>query len=83
MTLQKYFQKILHQRAEWDIQDGTHGGRVDINSTSLTFGRVTHYTYGIIENYLSLKAEFGKGKEVRFPQTDTEIAAMVIDGNKR
>lgn len=57
----------------------THGGVSEINSHPHTFGNVTLIHNGIIENYHSLAnmlSEYG-----RFPvsQTDTEIAAMVID----
>ena len=57
----------------------THGGVSEINSHPHTFGNVTLIHNGIIENYHSLAnmlSEYGK-----FPvsQTDTEIAAMVID----
>lgn len=57
----------------------THGGVSDINSHPHTFGRVTLIHNGIIENYLSLKAEFESKGKVPVSQTDTEIAAMVID----
>lgn len=57
----------------------THGGVSEINSHPHTFGNVTLIHNGIIENYHSLAnmlSEYG-----RFPvsQTDTEIAAMLID----
>ena len=57
----------------------THGGVSEINSHPHTFRNVTLIHNGIIENYHSLAnmlSEYG-----RFPvsQTDTEIAAMVID----
>lgn len=57
----------------------THGGVTDSNSHPHTFGQVTLIHNGIIENYQSLQEEFAK--EGKFPtsQTDSEIAAMVID----
>lgn len=57
----------------------THGGVSDRNAHPHTAGRVTLIHNGIIENYQVLQKELeAKGK---FPvsQTDTEIAAMVID----
>ena len=57
----------------------THGGVSDTNSHPHTAGRVTLIHNGIIENYKKLKEELAaKGKEP-ISQTDTEIAAMVID----
>lgn len=57
----------------------THGGVSDTNSHPHTAGRVTLIHNGIIENYKQLKEELdGKGRSP-VSQTDTEIAAMVID----
>jgi len=57
----------------------THGGVSDINSHPHTAGRVTLIHNGIIENYQALQEELlAKGKKP-VSQTDTEIAAMVID----
>lgn len=57
----------------------THGGVSDINSHPHSCGKVTLIHNGIIENYHALAdmlSEYG-----RFPvsQTDSEIAAMIID----
>lgn len=57
----------------------THGGVSDINSHPHSCGRVTLIHNGIIENYHELQEELeAKGKKP-ISQTDTEIAAMVID----
>lgn len=57
----------------------THGGVSDTNSHPHTFGNVTLIHNGIIENYKELQEELAaKGKEP-VSQTDSEIAAMVID----
>ena len=57
----------------------THGGVSDINCHPHTSGRVTLIHNGIIENYKILEEELKqKGKEP-ISQTDSEIAAMVID----
>lgn len=57
----------------------THGGVSDCNSHPHSFGRVTLIHNGIIENYQTLQDELeAKGKKP-ISQTDTEIAAMVID----
>ncbi len=57
----------------------THGGVSDINSHPHTAGRVTLIHNGIIENYQKLQAELEKKGKKPISQTDTEIAAMVID----
>ncbi len=57
----------------------THGGVSETNCHPHHFGRVTLIHNGIIENYKELQEELeGEGK---YPvsQTDSEIAAMVID----
>ena len=57
----------------------THGGVSDTNSHPHTAVKVTLIHNGIIENYKELQEELAaKGKEP-ISQTDTEIAAMVID----
>lgn len=57
----------------------THGGVSDTNSHPHTAGRVTLIHNGIIENYKELQDELeDKGKKP-VSQTDSEIAAMVID----
>ena len=57
----------------------THGGVSDTNSHPHSAGKVTLIHNGIIENYKQLQEELlEKGKEP-VSQTDTEIAAMVID----
>lgn len=57
----------------------THGGVSDTNSHPHTYGRVTLIHNGIIENYKELEEELlAKGKKP-VSQTDTEIAAMILD----
>ena len=57
----------------------THGGVSNINCHPHTSGKVTLIHNGIIENYKILEEELKqKGKEP-ISQTDSEIAAMVID----
>lgn len=57
----------------------THGGVSDTNSHPHTAGKVTLIHNGIIENYKELQEELAaKGLEP-VSQTDTEIAAMVIN----
>lgn len=57
----------------------THGGVSDINSHPHTYGNVTLIHNGIIENYQELQNELEKKGKEPISQTDTEIAAMVID----
>ena len=57
----------------------THGGVSDINSHPHTFGNVTLIHNGIIENYKELQEELALQGKTPVSQTDTEIAAMVID----
>ena len=63
----------------------THGGVSDINSHPHTAGKVTLIHNGIIENYQELAEEMAAKGVKPISQTDTEIAAMVIndlyDGN--
>lgn len=57
----------------------THGGVSDTNAHPHTRGKVTLIHNGIIENYKDLAYTFGRGRKPLISQTDTEIAAMVID----
>ena len=57
----------------------THGGVSDVNSHPHTYGKVTLIHNGIIENYQELQNELDKKGKTPVSQTDTEIAAMVID----
>ena len=57
----------------------THGGVSDVNSHPHTYGKVTLIHNGIIENYQELQNELEKKGKTPVSQTDTEIAAMVID----
>lgn len=57
----------------------THGGVCDTNSHPHTFGRVTLIHNGIIENYHTLQKELEAEGKKPVSQTDSEIAAMVID----
>lgn len=57
----------------------THGGVSETNCHPHRFGKVTLIHNGIIENYKELQEELSlEGKEP-VSQTDSEIAAMVID----
>lgn len=57
----------------------THGGVSDTNSHPHSAGRVTLIHNGIIENYHELQAELEQKGQHPISQTDTEIAAMVIN----
>ncbi len=57
----------------------THGGVSDTNSHPHTFGKVTLIHNGIIENYHELELELAALGKSPVSQTDTEIAAMLID----
>lgn len=57
----------------------THGGVTKVNAHPHTSGRITLIHNGIIENYLSLKADLALAGKYPLSQTDTEIAAMVLD----
>ena len=63
----------------------THGGVSTINSHPHTYGKVTLIHNGIIENYKKLEEEFREKGQEPVSQTDSEIAAMVLndcyDGN--
>ncbi len=57
----------------------THGGVSDTNSHPHTFGKVTLIHNGIIENYHELEMEMAALGKFPVSQTDTEIAATLID----
>lgn len=57
----------------------THGGVSETNCHPHHFGRVTLIHNGIIENYKELQEELAKEGKEPVSQTDSEIAAMVID----
>lgn len=57
----------------------THGGVTETNSHPHSFGNVTLIHNGIIENYRDLSDGFAKEGKFPVSQTDTEVAAMVID----
>lgn len=57
----------------------THGGVSQTNAHPHTAGRVTLIHNGIIENYKELKEELAENGRFPVSQTDSEIAAMVID----
>ncbi len=57
----------------------THGGVSDTNSHPHTAGKVTLIHNGIIENYQELQKELEAKGRTPVSQTDSEIAAMVID----
>lgn len=57
----------------------THGGVSDTNSHPHSAGKVTLIHNGIIENYQELQKELAEKGKTPISQTDTEIAAMVID----
>ncbi|MCH5253005.1 MAG: glutamine--fructose-6-phosphate transaminase (isomerizing) [Lachnospiraceae bacterium] len=57
----------------------THGGVSETNAHPHTAGKVTLIHNGIIENYKELQEELSAKGKTPVSQTDTEIAAMVID----
>ncbi len=57
----------------------THGGVSTTNSHPHTSGKVTLIHNGIIENYQELQKELASKGKKPVSQTDSEIAAMVID----
>jgi len=57
----------------------THGGVSEINCHPHRSGKVTLIHNGIIENYKELQEELALEGREPVSQTDTEIAAMVID----
>ena len=65
----------------------THGGVSEVNAHPHSCGRVTLIHNGIIENYHELAGELAATGRIPVSQTDSEIAAMLIDslyeGNPR
>lgn len=57
----------------------THGGVSEVNCHPHHYGRVTLIHNGIIENYKELQEELAADGKEPVSQTDSEIAAMVID----
>ena len=57
----------------------THGGVCEKNCHPHTFGNVTLLHNGIIENFKELKHEFSEQGKTPVSETDTEVAAMLID----
>ncbi len=57
----------------------THGGVSDTNSHPHTAGKVTLIHNGIIENYQELQKELEEKGKTPVSQTDSEIAAMIIN----
>lgn len=57
----------------------THGGVSEVNAHPHTCGSVTLIHNGIIENYHQLSGELEKTGRKPASQTDTEIAAMLLD----
>ena len=57
----------------------THGGVTDTNAHPHTSGKVTLIHNGIIENYRELELHLKESGKVPVSQTDTEIAALLID----
>jgi len=57
----------------------THGGVTEVNAHPHRCGNVTLIHNGIIENYHELVAELKKTGRTPVSQTDTEIAAMLLD----
>lgn len=57
----------------------THGGVSEVNAHPHCSGRVTLIHNGIIENYHELAKELVETGRIPVSQTDTEIAAMLID----
>lgn len=57
----------------------THGGVTEANAHPHQCGRVTLIHNGIIENYHELEKELKETGRLQKSQTDTEIAAMLID----
>lgn len=57
----------------------THGGVSEVNAHPHQCGKVTLIHNGIIENYHELAKELEVSGRVPSSQTDTEIAAMLID----
>ncbi len=57
----------------------THGGVTKTNAHPHSCGKVTLIHNGIIENYHELAEELAKGGRIPQSQTDTEVAAMLLD----
>ena len=57
----------------------THGGVTDTNAHPHTSGKVTLIHNGIIENYRELELRLKESARIPVSQTDTEIAALLID----
>lgn len=57
----------------------THGGVSDVNCHPHSAGKVTLIHNGIIENYKELQEALAKKGQYPVSQTDSEIAAMVIN----
>lgn len=57
----------------------THGGVSDVNCHPHRAGKVTLIHNGIIENYKELQEELAAKNQFPVSQTDSEIAAMVIN----
>ena len=57
----------------------THGGVTDINAHPHVAGKVTLIHNGIIENYKELSAALKDKGYTAVSETDTEVAAMLID----
>lgn len=57
----------------------THGAVNEINAHPHRAGKVTLVHNGIIENYQSLRKELAEQGRIPVSETDTEIAAMLID----
>ena len=57
----------------------THGGVTEANAHSHRCGNVTLIHNGIIENYHELDQKLAKTNRYPVSQTETEIAAMLID----
>ena len=57
----------------------THGGPSDINAHPHRAGRVVLVHNGIIENYKELRAELSEGGASLISETDTEVAAAILN----
>lgn len=57
----------------------THGGVSNRNSHPHSYGKVTLIHNGIIENYKKLEEELSLQNKKPISQTDSEIAAMILD----
>ncbi|MBE5961540.1 MAG: glutamine--fructose-6-phosphate transaminase (isomerizing) [Lachnospiraceae bacterium] len=57
----------------------THGGVTEVNAHPHRYGKVTLIHNGIIENYHELAEELAKGGRFPVSETDTEIAALLLD----